>query len=152
MDFARSGSIPPASSKTESDARNGAIEKIGGLLICQASADGTGTNSGSRCNLNRVFGSLPNQPASRGNFVFVACRSCTNAPATAPGPAFKYLYEHHTAKSTFQSCNFNGAFPTAWARSNPTTMPPACAAAVILWMSNNWPVKKLTPANITTAS
>ena len=72
IDFARSGSIPPASSKIESDARSGAIEKIGGLLICQPSADATGTNSGSRCNLNRVFGSFPNQPARRGNFVFVA--------------------------------------------------------------------------------
>ena len=58
--------------KMESDARNGAIEKIGGLLTCHASADGTGTNSGSRCNLKRVFGSLPNQPANRGSFVFVA--------------------------------------------------------------------------------
>ena len=67
IDFARSGSIPPASSKIASDARSGAIEKIGGLLICQPSADGTGMNSGSRCMRNRVFGSLPNQPARRGN-------------------------------------------------------------------------------------
>src|SRR5262245_5568653 len=63
-DFVRSDSIPPASRKTESDARSGAIAKIGGLLICQPSADGTGTNSGWRCNLNRVFGSFPNQPAN----------------------------------------------------------------------------------------
>src|SRR5439155_26670012 len=102
-DFARSGSIAPASSKVSSEARSGAMEKIGGLLICQPSADGTGMNSGSRFNRNRVFGSFPNQPASRGNFLFVSWRSCTNAPATAPGPAFKYLYEHQTAKSTFQS-------------------------------------------------
>src|SRR4029077_5886262 len=132
MDFARSGSIPPASSKIASEARNGAIEKIGGLLICQPSADATGLNSGSRCNRNRVLGSLPNQPANRGNFVLVACRSCTNAPATAPGPAFRYLYEHQAAKATHQACNFMGGFPTGWARSNPRQMPPACAAAVIL--------------------
>jgi len=71
-DFVRRASIPPASSKIASEARNGAIAKIGGLLICQPSADETGTNSGSRCNRNRVFGSLPNHPASRGNFVLVA--------------------------------------------------------------------------------
>src|SRR6476661_10122266 len=106
-----------------SEARKGAIEKIGGLLICQPSADATGINSGSRCNRNRVFGSLPNQPANRGNFVLVACRSCTNAPATAPGPAFRYLYEHQTAKSTFQSCNANGTLPIACARSIPTIQP-----------------------------
>src|SRR5207244_9157325 len=92
--------MPPASSKMASEARSSAIEKIGGLLICQPSADGTGTNSGSRCKRNRVFGSFLNHPASRGNLVFVAWRSCTNAPATAPGPAFRYLYEHQTANST----------------------------------------------------
>src|SRR5213593_4718709 len=113
MDFARTGSTPPASSKIAREARRGAIDKIGGLLICQPSADTTGTNSGSRCKRNRVFGSLPNQPARRGNLVLVACRSCTNAPAAAPAPAFKYLYEHHTAKSTFQSCNATGTFPIA---------------------------------------
>src|SRR4029450_11466101 len=112
MDFALRASIPPASSKVARDARNGAIEKIGGLLICQPSADATGINSGSRCSRNRVFGSFPNQAANRAHFVLVACRSSTNAPPTAPGPAFRYLYEHQTAKSTFQSCNFNGAFPT----------------------------------------
>src|SRR4029453_19394771 len=109
MDFALRASIPPASSKVARDARNGAIEKIDGLLICQPSADATGINSGSRCNRNRVFGSLPNQPASRGNFVLVACRSCTKAPATAPGPAFRYLYEHKTKQSTFKPSNLNGA-------------------------------------------
>src|SRR5262249_10313303 len=113
VDFFRRASVPPASSKIESDARSGAIEKIGGLLICQPSAQPTGTNSGSRCSLNRVFGSFPNQPASRGSFVFVPWRSCTNAPATAPGPAFKYLYEHHTAKATFQSCSETGTLPAA---------------------------------------
>ena len=45
------------------------MEKIGGLLTCQPSADGTGMNSGSSCMRKRVFGSLPNQPARRGNFV-----------------------------------------------------------------------------------
>src|SRR5437762_12314233 len=101
--------MPPASSKMDSEARNGAIEKIGGLLICHPSADGTGMNSGSRCNRNRVFGSFPNQPAKRGNFWLVACRSCTNAPATAPGPALSDLYEHNPAKSTFQLCTASGA-------------------------------------------
>src|SRR5438034_7862985 len=91
-------SIPPTSSKIDNDARSGAIEKIGGLLICQPSADGTGMNSGSRCKRNRVFGSLPNQPARRGNFVLVTWRSCTNAPAIAPAPAVTYLYDHQTAK------------------------------------------------------
>src|SRR5439155_26907734 len=71
-DFVRRACIPPASSKIAREARNGAIAKIGGLLICQPSADETGTNSGSRCNRNRVLGSLPNQPASRGNFLLVA--------------------------------------------------------------------------------
>src|SRR5207253_248307 len=122
-DLPRSRSIPPASSKIASDARSGAIEKIGGLLICQPSADGTGMKSGSRCNLNRVFGSFPNQPASRGNFVFVAWRSWTNAPATAPGPALTYLYEHQTAKSMSQSCSASDTLPAAWARSKPITIP-----------------------------
>src|SRR4029077_6253777 len=108
MDFARTASIPPASSKIVSEARNGAIAKIGGLLICQPSADGTATNSGSRCNRNRVFGSLPNQTASRGKLLLVAGRSGANAPATAPCPAFRNLYEPQTAKSTFQSCNVSG--------------------------------------------
>src|SRR5437016_12301027 len=120
-----------------SEARNGAIEKIGGLLICQPSADGTGMKSGSRCNLNRVLGSFPNQPARRGSLVLVACRSCTNAPATAPGPALRYLYEHQTAKSTFQSCNASGTLPAACARSTPTVMPRFCAAFVISGISNN---------------
>src|SRR5204862_62976 len=82
----------------------------------------------------RVFGSLPNQPARRGRFVLVACRSCTNAPATAPGLALRYLYEHHTAKSTFQSCNARGTLPIAWARSKPTMIPQFWAAAVISGM------------------
>src|SRR5207253_9480584 len=97
MDFARSGSIPPASSKIASEARNGAMEKMGGLLICQPSADGTGINSGSRCKRNRVFGLFLNHPASRGNFVFVALRSCTNVLATDPGPEYSYLYESQYA-------------------------------------------------------
>src|SRR5207247_11205897 len=92
LDFARSGSILPASLKIATDGRNGAIEKIGGLLICQPSADRTGMNSGSRCKRKRVFGSFPNQPARRGRSRLVACRSYTKAPATAPGPALRYLY------------------------------------------------------------
>src|ERR1043166_8120098 len=72
VDFARRTSTPPALSKIASDACNGAIDKIGGLLICQPSADATGMKSGSRCKRKRVFGSFPNQPASRGSFVFVA--------------------------------------------------------------------------------
>src|SRR6478609_6648199 len=90
FDFCRSPSIP-ASWKMAREARRGAIDRIGGLLICHPSAEGTGMNSGSRCMRKRVFGSLPNQPARRGKFVLVACRSCTKAPATAPGPALRYL-------------------------------------------------------------
>src|SRR2546430_10760534 len=120
------------------------MEKIGGLLICQPSAEGTGINSGSRCKRKRVFGSLPNQPAKRGSLVFVAWRSCTNTPATAPGPALRYLYEHQAAKSTFQSCKASGTLPIAWARSKPTTIPCFCAAAVIVFISNSWAVKKFT--------
>src|SRR4030095_16651289 len=127
-----------------SEARSGDIEKIGGLLICQPSAVGTGTNSGSKCRRNRVFGSLPHQTPKRGRLVFIACRSCTNAPATAPGPALRYLYEHQTAKSTFQSCNESGTLPTACARSKPGMIPYFRAADVIVGMSNNWPVKKFT--------
>jgi hypothetical protein len=33
------------------------------------------------------------------------------------------LYEHQTAKSTFQSCNFTGIFPTTCAKSQPTIHP-----------------------------
>src|SRR5256886_17313125 len=95
------------------EARSGAIDRIGGLLICQPSAEGTGMNSGSRCMRKRVFGSLPNQPASRGNLVLDACRSCTNAPATAPGPALRYLYDNHAPKSTFQSGTAKGTLPGA---------------------------------------
>src|SRR5262249_52936918 len=113
------------------------MEKIGGMLICQPSADGTGIKSGSKCKRKRVFGSFPNQPASRGNLVLLACRSCTNAPATAPGPALRYLYEHHTAKSTFQSCSETGTLPAACARSNPATIPCFCAAAVTVLISTN---------------
>ena len=55
------------------------------------SENGQGWNMAATANLNRVFGSFPNQPARRGKFVFFAWRSCKNAPAIAPGPAFKYL-------------------------------------------------------------
>lgn len=40
-----------------------------------------------------------------------------------PAPEFKYLYEQKTAKSTFQSCSFNGTFPRACAKSQPATHP-----------------------------
>ena len=96
---------------------------------------------------NRVFLSLPHQPARRGwnslspcpfpsffsPFVAVVVvvtalfRSCTNNPPIAPGPELRYLYVHHAAASTFQSWSDNGTFPTAWARSQTTKMPRAWA-------------------------
>jgi hypothetical protein len=44
-------------------------------------------------------------------------------PPIHPAPPFKYLYVHQTAKSTCQSCNFNGTLPTACAKSHPTQQP-----------------------------
>lgn len=49
--------------------------------------------------------------------------SCKNSPAMPPGPEFKYLYVHHTAKSTFQSCRASGTFPIPCARSQPHIQP-----------------------------
>ena len=41
------------------------MEKMDGLLSCQASAEATGTNSGSSCMRNRVSGSFPHHPPRR---------------------------------------------------------------------------------------
>ena len=67
IDFARSAAIPPASSKIANEVRSGAIARIGGLLNCQESAEGTGIKSGSSCMRKRVAGSFPHQPARRGS-------------------------------------------------------------------------------------
>src|SRR5437773_12381068 len=45
IEFAQSASIPPASSTIDIHATHGAIEKIGGFLICQLSAEGPGFDS-----------------------------------------------------------------------------------------------------------
>ena len=44
----------------------------------------------------RVDGSFPHQPARLPTVRSFPWRSCTKQPATAPGPALRYLYEHHT--------------------------------------------------------
>ena len=49
--------------------------------------------------------------------------SCTNSPPIPPGPEFRYLYVHQTAKSTSQSCKDSGTLPTAWAKSHPQIHP-----------------------------
>ena len=62
---------------------------IGGFESCQPSAFGRGAKSGPIS--KRVSGSLPHQPPKRGIDVSRAWRSCTKAPATAPGPELRYL-------------------------------------------------------------
>ncbi|KAG1373333.1 hypothetical protein G6F59_018511 [Rhizopus arrhizus] len=79
----------PARSNRSSDARSGARPRIGGLLSCQPSAPVAGMNCGAIW--KRVASSWPHQPAKRGRVVSRWCRSCTNAPATAPGPLLRYL-------------------------------------------------------------
>src|SRR5687767_15148765 len=107
--------------------------KIWALLSCQPSAPGIGLKP--LRILNRSFLLCPHQPAKRGSAELLAWRSCTNTPLVPPGPEFRYLYEHHTAKSTFQACSSSGTFPVAWARSNPALAPALCAAAVMAFMS-----------------
>ena len=71
---------------------------------------------------NRVLSWFPHQPSNRGKSLS-KCFEWTNIPPTQPAPEFKYLYEQNTAKSTFKSCNCNGTFPVAWAKSQPTVQP-----------------------------
>ncbi len=49
---------------------------------------------------------------------------------TEPGPPLRYLYVHHTAKSTPSSCRASGTLPAACASCQPTTAPTSWAAAV----------------------
>ena len=77
-----------SSSKIASDERSGAIERIGGLEIAQASAVATGVSSGSIS--KRTSGSVPHHPASLGTSL-PRWRSWTKAAAVDPGPPFRYL-------------------------------------------------------------
>ena len=95
--------VMPTLSNSSSDVRTGPIAKIGGLEICHASTVAGGRDTGAIS--NRVAGSVLHQPSNRGQVGSPRCRSCTNAPASAPGPEFRYLYEHQAAKSTSQSCS-----------------------------------------------
>lgn len=92
-------------------------------------------------NKNRVTGSCPHHPAYLGSGKVLAQHSCDKKgtaycgalsdshlswikrPPMPPGPELRYLYEHHTAKSTFQSCKVMGTLPIAWARSQPQIQP-----------------------------
>ena len=59
---------------------------------------------------------------------------------------------HHAAKSTSASWSASSTLPAAWARSQPTTAPAACPAAVRRSTGRAWPVAKFTPAGKTSAS
>jgi hypothetical protein len=73
------------------------------------------------------------------------------APPIAPGPAFRYLYEHHTAKSTSQSCS--AAAGCRWhAQIETGDGADACAARAMRAQSNAWPVRYCTPGHSTSAS
>src|SRR5437868_5298809 len=92
----------PISSNMRSEHSTGAMARMGGLDSCQESAESTVSTTGLISNL--VAGSVLHHPASLGRLRSDRCRSWTKAPATPPGPPFKYLYEHHAAQSTSQSC------------------------------------------------
>src|SRR4051794_39860288 len=142
MDLARSSRMS-AARNISSEASRGAAEKIGGGGAPppppppagggfrrhleggvgagappppQPAAPTAGRNSGSIW--KRVLGSCPHQPDNRAG-ALSKCFWCTKQPPIAPGPAFRYLYEHHTAKSAPQSCSDNGRLPMACAMSNP---------------------------------
>ena len=85
---ARSVSIPTLS-KIRREVRTGPMEKIGGLEICQASAEAGGRDTGAIS--NRVSGSVLHQPSNRGRWGSSTCRSWTNTPDSAPGPELRYL-------------------------------------------------------------
>ncbi len=84
----RSASMP-TSSKIRSEASTGAIARIGGLDTCQESAVSTGSRTGPIA--KRVASAALHHPCSLGSERSARCRSCTKAPATAPGPALTYL-------------------------------------------------------------
>src|SRR6185312_6287304 len=130
------------------ETRSGASARIGGLDSCQPSAPGAASNS--RRISKRVDSLRPHQPSNRGSLA-PAYRACTNAPATAPGPEFRYLYEHQAAKSQSLSCRRKGTLPTACAQSKPAKQPCACASFVIAAKSKACPVRYWTPGSNTSA-
>src|SRR5438132_650708 len=89
--------------KTSSEARIAASERIGGFESCHPSAPTIGRNPGSIRKRDSL--SWPHQPARRGRSCCIPCRSWTKQPPTEPGPEFRYLYVHHTAKSTYKYLN-----------------------------------------------
>ena len=135
--FARRAGIP-TSSKIAIEARTGASARIGGLDIRQPSAPSSGSNvSAIR---NRVARAFPNQPDRRGTAGSEPCRRWTKIWAMDPGPAHRYLYVHHIAKSTSQSCRASGTLPAEWASCQPASAPASWIAAVSRGTSWTCPV------------
>ena len=58
-------------------------------------------------------------------------KPCDEAMSGAPGPPFRYLYAHPTARSTPHESSSTGTDPTEWQRSHIASAPAACAIAVI---------------------
>ena len=141
LDRWRSGPIIPAFLKVCNDPRSDAAVRTAGFDCWNPWAPGIGVNFGPIWNL--VSTVCPHQPAylfsssvyqteQTGGVTSVAAHfgisvpfhfSWINNPAIPPGPEFRYLYVHHTAKSTSHSCNESGTLPTAWARSHPQMHP-----------------------------
>ena len=78
-------------SKIASDSLRGAMARIGGFESCQPSAPSRATNVRASSILKRTSGSFPHHPARRGSAVLAPWRAWTKQPATAPGPALRYL-------------------------------------------------------------
>ena len=67
-----------------------------------------------------------------------AWHSCTKSPARQPAPELRYLYEHHAAKSTFQSWSCRGTLPTACAKSRPNGIGGFLAALAAVLSATMW--------------
>ena len=81
----------PTWSNSASDARSGAIARIGGLQSCQPSAPCAGDEGLVQVH-PEAGGRIVAPPAGEaGERRPSPWRSCTKQPATAPGPAFRYL-------------------------------------------------------------